>query len=78
MIQYSKRRDDAMKKLIRNAIQCNFCGEVIESRYGHDYVKCSCGRVAVDGGLLYARRTFMGTKDDYTGLSVYEEDGGEE
>lgn len=64
-----------MKKLIRNAIQCNFCGAVIESTYRHDYVKCSCGRVAVDGGLSYARRTFMGTKEDYTELSVYEDDG---
>ena len=63
-----------MKKLIRNAIQCNFCGEVIESTHRHDYVKCSCGRVAVDGGLASARRTFMGTKDDYTELAVFEED----
>lgn len=64
-----------MKKLIRNAIQCNCCGEVIESMHVHDYIKCACGRVAVDGGLLYARRTFVGTKEDYTELSVYADDG---
>ena len=39
-----------MRKIIRNAIRCNHCGDVIESTYRHEYVPCSCGQVAVDGG----------------------------
>ena len=58
-----------MKRIIRNAIRCNHCGDVIESTYRHNYVECSCGTVAVDGGTDYLRRSFRHTKDDYTELS---------
>ena len=44
-----------MKKLKRNAIQCRKCGDVIESKFTHDFKCCSCGSVGVDGGLEYAR-----------------------
>ncbi|PEE39133.1 DUF7695 domain-containing protein [Bacillus pseudomycoides] len=46
-----------MKKLKRNAIQCRKCGDVIESKFTRDFKYCSCGSVAVDGGLEYARIT---------------------
>ena len=45
-------------RLIRNAIQCRQCGDVIESQSIHDQVKCQCGQASVDGGLAYARRTY--------------------
>ena len=38
-----------MKKIIKNAIQCKKCGEIIESKSRHDYVQCKCGSCAVDG-----------------------------
>lgn len=57
-----------MRKIIRNAIRCNHCGDVIESTYRHDYVQCSCGKVAVDGGKDYLRRS-CSKLDDYTDLS---------
>lgn len=63
-----------MKKILRNAIRCKFCGDEIESTSLHHYVKCSCGRVAADGGLDYLRRSFEGTKDDYIELAEFEED----
>ena len=62
-----------MRKIIRNAIRCNHCGDVIESTYRHSYVQCSCGKVAVDGGTDYLRRSYSGNRDDYTDLSEYEE-----
>ena len=40
-------------KIIRNAIRCNICGDEIESKYRHNYVRCSCGACAVDGGHDY-------------------------
>ena len=58
-----------MRKIIRNAIRCNHCGDVIESTYRHNYVQCSCGKVAVDGGTDYLRRSYSGNRDDYTDLS---------
>ena len=39
-----------MKKIIRNVIRCKSCGDIIESKYTHDYVTCKCGRCSVDGG----------------------------
>lgn len=47
-----------MKRLKTNKIKCLSCGDVIESKTVHDYKECSCGKVAVDGGLEYARRVF--------------------
>ena len=58
-----------MREILKNTIRCNNCGDVIESNYRHDYVKCSCGRVAVDGGRDYLRRSFTESPDDYTELS---------
>lgn len=31
------------------------CAEVIESKYRHDFVTCSCGQSSVDGGDAYSR-----------------------
>jgi len=56
----------------RNAIQCNICNDVIESKHRHDFKFCSCGSVAVDGGRDYLRR--IGNINDYTELSTFEED----
>lgn len=61
-----------MKILKKNATRCNFCEDVIESTYRHDFKRCSCGKVAVDGGLDYIRRGFTDSKNDYTELSEYE------
>lgn len=60
-------------KIIRNAIRCNICGDEIESTSRHDYVRCSCGACAVDGGHDYLRRTFR-DKDCFTELSVQEQE----
>ena len=42
--------------IIKNAIQCKLCGEIIESTDRHEYVQCKCGACAVDGGHDYLRR----------------------
>ena len=44
------------ERIIRNAIQCRHCGDVIESKSVHDFVTCSCGACSVDGGYEYLRR----------------------
>ena len=59
------------KLLLRNRIRCKKCGDVIESKYTHDYVSCSCGACAADGGLNYLRRS--GNFEDWEDLSEYKE-----
>ena len=60
-----------MRKIIKNAIQCKLCGDIIESTYRHEYVQCKCGACAVDGGHDCLRRSFK-DKDCYIDLSVTE------
>lgn len=50
--------DDAKEmreQLTRNAWQCSECNDIVESKSVHDFRKCSCGALAVDGGLEYSR-----------------------
>ena len=54
-------------KIVRNAAMCNKCGDIIESKYRHDFVWCKCGAIAVDGGTDYLKRT--GNPDDFHDLS---------
>ena len=61
-------------KIIRNAIQCKVCGEILESKYTHDFVPCKCWRdsngqkgCVCDGGLDYLR--WLGNPDEYISLA---------
>ena len=56
-------------KIIKNAIRCKVCGDEIESTYRHDYVICSCGACAVDGGHSYLRRSFK-SPDCFEDISI--------
>lgn len=49
-------RDFSAVRLVENRGICGKCGDVIVSRHRHDFVRCSCGAAAVDGGLDYLRR----------------------
>lgn len=61
-------------KIIRNRARCRWCGDIIESTYGHDFKWCSCLSIAVDGGLDYLKRAIgpAGTPDDLEDLSEFE------
>lgn len=60
-------------KIIKNAIRCNICGDEIESTNVHEFVRCSCGACAVDGGHDYLRWSFR-EEGCFTDISVVEED----
>ena len=59
--------------IIRNAIQCKKCGDIIESVSAHDFKTCSCGACSVDGGHYYLRRCAI-SMDDFIDLSEVQED----
>ena len=42
-----------------NKCKCKLCGDVIESKYVHDFVRCKCGEIFTDGGDDYIRRGAM-------------------
>ncbi len=60
------------RKIIKNSIQCNICGDIIESRFRHHYVECSCGACFVDGGHAYQRIGYT-EEGCYTDLSIIKE-----
>ena len=70
-------KENLKYRIVKNAIRCNYCGDIIESTHRHDYKTCSCGRVAVDGGHDYLRRCFTEI-EDFTDLSKVIEDGEED
>ena len=55
------------EEIISNKIKCKKCGDIIESKSTNDYKKCSCGAVAVDGGIDYLKR--VGNEEDYKDIS---------
>lgn len=59
--------------IIRNAIQCKHCGNIIESISVHDFKTCSCGACSVDGGHCYLKRSAM-SFDDFIDLSEVQEE----
>ncbi len=59
-----------MPKIIHNKVKCVKCGDIIESYHRHDFVKCSCGAIFVDGGKDYLRRG--GRPEDIIELSEVE------
>lgn len=62
---------DGYRKIIRNKAKCLLCNDEIESKHGHDYVKCNCGRLAVDGGTRYLARTYN-LEEDWLDTSIVE------
>lgn len=60
------------EKLTKNAIKCLKCGDIIESKYRHDFVQCSCGSCFVDGGLNYCR--VGGDLESIEVLTEYQDD----
>lgn len=63
-----------MRKLVKNCIKCTKCGDVIESKYTHDFRWCNCKNIFVDGGLEYSRIGGAALDDNsYENLCEYEE-----
>jgi Zn finger protein HypA/HybF involved in hydrogenase expression len=59
-------------KIIENKIKCKKCGDIIESKTIHDFKRCKCGAVAVDGGHSYLRRE-ADSKENFEELSIYQD-----
>jgi len=63
--------DATKRKIIKNSVRCLKCDDIIESKYRHDFVTCSCGNISVDGGHDYLRR--VGDFKSCVDLSEYSE-----
>ncbi|WP_425455538.1 DUF7695 domain-containing protein [Cohnella phaseoli] len=63
-------KKEQIRKINLNAICCKHCLVKIESVSFHEIKFCRCGRVGVDGGREYLKRS--GSIDDYWELSEWE------
>lgn len=43
-------------KIKTNKARCKKCNDIITSKHRHDFVRCKCGALAVDGGKSYLKR----------------------
>lgn len=69
----AERRKLDIGDIWSNAAKCLGCTEIVRSKNRHDYVTCSCERVAVDGGSWYAKRA-CNTAGMYEDLIEYYDD----
>ncbi len=44
-------------------VMCAKCCDVIQSEHRHDFKKCNCGAIAIDGGSDYTR--CIGNPEDF-------------
>lgn len=56
-----------------NVATCLICNETIRSKNRHDYRKCKCGNLSVDGGSWYLRRGIR-KKDSFKNKVEYYDD----
>ena len=56
-------------KILTNKIKCINCGDILESKTPNE--RCSCGKVAIDGGHEYLKR--IGNEEDYIELCAMNE-----
>lgn len=61
-----------MYRILKNAIRCNYCGEIIVSTRRHEFVRCKCGCCHVGGGSECLRRGYRYSPYDYMELSEFE------
>jgi len=57
--------------ILKNKAQCAKCKDIIESYNRHDFRRCKCGAIFVDGGKDYMRRG--GEREDIIELSETDE-----
>ena len=60
--------------IVTNKAQCKLCGDIIESLNRHDYKRCGCGEIAVDGGKSYLRRSARDLSNIIELSEVYQEE----
>jgi len=58
---------------MKNRAKCRLCDSIIESFHVHDYVKCSCGEIAVDGGTDY----YKAIERDFSNFLRVDDEGNE-
>lgn len=57
-----------------NKAQCKLCNDIIESTSRHDFKRCKCGEISVDGGKSYMKRSAKNLSNIIEMSEGYEEE----
>ncbi len=60
-MEHSSLAEEIAKEAVKlkvTALKCQLCGDVIYSRDRHDFRKCTCGAISIDGGFDYMKVSF--------------------
>lgn len=72
-----------MRRVLVNKVRCKKCNDIIESKHEHDFKRCLCGSIFIDGGTDYQKYGWglnqqeeKSELDDFIDFSysVYEDD----
>ena len=72
-----------MRRVLVNKVRCKKCNDILESKHEHDFKRCSCGSIFIDGGTDYQKYGWglnqqeeKSELDDFIDFSysVYEDD----
>lgn len=55
-------------QILSNQVRCKVCDDEPYSANRHDFKRCKCGNIAVDGGMDYLRR--VGGEQGFEDLSI--------
>jgi len=69
----SERRRLNVGDIWINEAKCKKCGDVIVSNNRHDFKRCKCGAIAVDGGSWYAKRMASREEDIENNIVCYKD-----
>ena len=59
------------RKIIRNSAECLICHDHIESTHIHDFKRCTCKNIYVDGGKNYIKRGY--STNQWRDTSLFED-----
>lgn len=56
-------------KIALNSARCKLCDQTLVSKHRHDFNRCKCGNLSVDGGIDYIKRCVRNGWDSIEELS---------
>ncbi len=67
-----ERRKLDVGDIFSNSATCLICNDTIRSKNRHDFQTCKCGKLSIDGGSWYPKRSFKKEHSWKDNIELYE------
>lgn len=71
-VAFPENEERKARRIKRNAAMCLKCNDKLHSTHRHDFVRCKCGSISIDGGNAYIR--WIGDLHNIKDLTEYYDD----